>query len=625
MFQAKRFCHLILINIIFLTGLLQSHPANATVDVTTGFVSERITTFISLYHEDASPMPVLVAELAQNVNALDNVFHRLLNDDRLLPSHPVLAIEISDDAYQGILSGPRADGYAVLSLENDYHLDLDPQDIFSADKTAIGPAYRIELALWPVSYNELLTLVLLLPRLNAENSSMELLPTDIRQYRDKFAEEIAQQSIFMMGSYTDLLWSPDGNLLLSANWSDRRLNYQVFNFAANEVMSLDRLEHYILPPTFSPDSRFIVYSSQTELRIVDVKRRRTTGFSLREWLPDDYQLISNVAFAVNKTGDTIFFSPRGWSMPLPSPTFLWRSANPEQLEKVSGLEVMEKPDLPGETWSAFLHRPHGSRAFAEPAELKEEKAYSTRVDLAAIREKLQARYGAVYGETINHPRNDYLAVLTEGGNRLRARVFSLPSLEERSIYAFAFLPEPKTEIPGTIAGMSLFNAAVIAVIILTAAGMTMLILFVRQNICPAAGPVSLKKKLLLFAGALIITLLLHFAAGMLTLSLVDDDLAEAAEPIAREAVAHKYADLGYTVKLDVSKAGMFGSSPLWFIDLPYQFSYWGLSGFNRFVAPVDVWIGYSVFDQHGDFIKSEEARFYVFGADRMISSHPPLP
>ena len=624
MFLLKRFCLIILI----LTGLmLPGHPARATVDVTTGFVSERKTTFISLHHEDVSPFAILVAELPQNVNALDNVFHRLQSAGQLLSSHPKLAIDISDDAYQRVLSTePKVDGFAVLSLENGYRLDLDPHDILSADTIALGPVYRVELALWPVSYNELLTLVLLLPRLNAENPRMELLAADIRQYRDKFDDEITQQSIMVMGSYTDLLWSPDGNLLLLAHWSDRGLSYQVFNFAANELMSLDRLEHYILPPTFTPDSRYIIYSSQTELRIVDVKKRRTTGFSLREMVPGDYQNISIAQFAANKTGDTLVFSFFGWGMTSP-PAFLWRSADPGQLEKISGLEFMEKPELPGETWSDFLRRSHASvvKTPAEFAELKGKMATPVNVELTAEEAKLQARYGAIYSETINYPRNDYLAVLIEDGNRLKARVFSLPSLEERSIYTFAFMPETQTETPGAIAAVSLFNAVVIALISMIAAAMTKLILFVKQNIYPAAAPISQKKKLLLFTGALLITLLLHFAATIYFIALIDDNMGERAFSIAQQAVTQKYAALGYTVEFQTGGMEMIGSSPLWFADFPYQALYWRISGFARFAAPMEVALDYRVFDQQGNFVRREEVRYNVLGENRLVLSPLSLP
>lgn len=128
-------------SIVILAGLLlPCSTANATVEVTTGFVSERKTAFISLHHEDVSPFPVLAAELAQSVNALDNAFHRLQHTGQLLPAYPSLVIEISDDAYQRLLpAGPKADGYALLSLENDYRLDLDPHDIATADALALGP------------------------------------------------------------------------------------------------------------------------------------------------------------------------------------------------------------------------------------------------------------------------------------------------------------------------------------------------------------------------------------------------------------------------------------------------------------------------------------------------------
>jgi hypothetical protein len=52
------------------------------------------TTFISLYRDGvASPLSLLVSELAQNVDALDNIFHRLQNTGRLLPGHPLLVID----------------------------------------------------------------------------------------------------------------------------------------------------------------------------------------------------------------------------------------------------------------------------------------------------------------------------------------------------------------------------------------------------------------------------------------------------------------------------------------------------------------------------------------------------
>ena len=624
MFLLKRFCLIILI----LTGLmLPGHPARATVDVTTGFVSERKTTFISLHHEDVSPFAILVAELAQNVNALDNVFHRLQSAGQLLSSHPKLAIDISDDAYQRVLStGPKVDGFAVLSLENGYRLDLDPHDILSADTIGLGPVYRIELALWPISVNELFTLVLLLPELSADNPRMELLAADIRRYRDKHDAEI--ERIAGEWSSTDMLWSPDGNLLLLAHGHNREVYYQVFNFAANERMSLERLEHYILPPTFTPDSRFIVYSSQAELRIVDLKERRTAGFSLQEMIPGDYQNISSAQFAVNKTGDIIFLDPRGWGMPLPSPKFIWRSANPEQLEKISGLDVMEKPDLPGETWSDFLHRRQPSivKTPAEFAELKSKMAPPANVDLTAEEEKLQAMYGTFYSTALNYPQNNRLAILLEGVASLEARVLSLPSLGEIDKHLFALVPEPQTQIPGRIAGILLFNIVVMVLILLITAGIAKSILFVKQKYAkqPAVS-LSRRVKLLFFAGVLLITLLLHFAATIYLTALIDDSMGGRAFSIAQRAITQRYAGLGYTVEFTGGGfKTMIGSSPLWLVDFPYQALYWRLSGFTRFAAAMDVGFSYTVLDQQGHFVKSEAVRYYVLGENRLVLSHRPL-
>jgi len=612
--------------VVILVGLLlPGLAANATVEVTTGFVSERRTTFISLHHEDASPFPLLVAELAQSVNALDNAFRGLQTAGQLLPAYPALAISVSDDVHQRLLpAGPMAEGYAVLSLVNDYRLDLDPQDVFSADAIALGPVYSIELALWPVSFNELLTLVLLLPRLSADNPRIELLAADIRGYRDEFDAKIARSA--GEWSYSDLLWSSDGNLLLTAIWHNRRLSYQVFDFAAREVMNLESLHHYILPPTFSPDSRFIVYASQTELKIVDLKTHRTSSFSLQTMAPDKYQFISWVRFASNKVGDTLFFSLYGWAMPAPL-TFLWRSAEPEQTEVISGVEFFAKPNLPGETWSDFLHRRHPSvgKMPDEFVALKAEMAGTANIDLPPLYEQLQAKYGAVYAVRVNYPHNNRLAVLIEGADRLEARVLDLPSLREIDVHRFNHMPRLRTIIPGQIAGISLFNGAVVAIILLLAAGMTWLVILMQQKFArQATASISRKKKFIFFAGALLLTLLLHFAVSIFTLLLVGDDMGDWATDTARQAVTARYAERGHTVEFGGGlMAAMMGSSPLAHIDSPYQVLYWRLSGFTQFAAPVDIGFAYTVYDQQGHFVARRAVRYYVLGVDRIIESHLP--
>jgi|GEM_PF-752751 len=621
---------------IFAELMLPSHSARATVEVTTGFVSERKTTFISLHHEDVSPFPVLVAELAQNVDALDNLFHRLLNAGQLLSSYPILAIEISDDVYQGVLStGPRVDGFAVLSLENNYRLDLDPHDVLSADTIGLGPVYRVELTLWPISVNELLTLVLLLPELSADNPRIELLAADIRQYRDKFDDKIRDAA--KVWSHSDLLWSLDGNLLLWAGWDNRGLNYHVFNFIANERMSLDRLEHYILPPTFSPDSRFIVYASQIELKIVDVVRQKTQSFSLQDKMPYSYQGIDWITVAFNETADSLFLSIGGWKeIPI---GLLWRGPVPGLAELKNMTEWHEEyftefgrsagfgVPAPG-IWSDFFHRRHSSvvKTPFELSELKEKMTVSTNVELAVKREKLQVKYGAVYSEKINYPRNDHLAVLIEAGDRLEARVLSLPSLKEIDKFMFTLLPpKPQHHIPGTIAGISLFNIIVMMLILLIATGITKLILFLKQKYTrqPTA-TICIKKKLLFFTGALLITLLLHFVATICVLGIVDDDMGERAVFIAEQAIKQRYAEFGYTVDLvGGGFKSMAGNSYLSWVDFPYQVLYWRLSGYTQFVAPIDIGFAYRVSDTRGNFVKGKGARYYVFGVDRLIKSYLP--
>jgi hypothetical protein len=577
MFRLKRFC---LIMIIFAWLMLPgpSVMAARTILVNTGFISERITTFISLYRDRvASPMPLLVSELAHNVDALDNAFYRLQNTGRLLPGHPLLVIEISDDALLGsIPSGPKAAGYAVLSLENDYRLDLYPLHTYPADTIDFGPVYRIQLSLRQVSINELFTLVFLLPELSAGQPRKELLAEDIRQYRDKFDYEIAYAA--REWSNGDLLWSPDGNLLLLAHWYNRRLSYHVFNFAANEQMSLERLEHYILPPTFSPGSRFIFYASQTELKIVDVVGQKTHSLSLREKMPYDYQAVNWIDYAVNETEGSLFFTFGGWAMNPPG-GLLWRGPAPGMAEMKNLTEWHEGylaefgrsagtgVPAPG-NWSAFIRGafPSTINTLAEFADLERKIAAAKNVRLTAEDKELKGRFGAFYSKAVNYPQNSRLAILDEvdGWTGLEARVLSLPSLEEIDIRSFALVPEPKTEIPGRIAGISLFNVIVLVLLLLMAAGMTKLIIFVQQKYGrqTTTVPLSKRNKYLLFAGTLLITLLLHFTSGIYLLTeVIDDNMGDSAIRIAQQAIEQKYAGLGYTVvEFTPSLKAMTGSS-----------------------------------------------------------------
>jgi len=206
-------------------------------------------------------------------------------------------------------------------------------------------------------------------------------------------------------------------------------------------------------------------------------------------------------------------------------------------------------------------------------------------------------------------------------------VLSLPSLGEIDKHLFALVPEPQTQIPGRIAGISLFNIIVIVLILLITAGMAKSILFVKQKYAklPAVS-LSRREKLQFFAGVLLITLLLHFAATIYFVGvIIDDSMGETAFSIAQRAITQRYAGLGYTVDFPSGGKEMIGSSPLWFVDFPYQVLYWRVSGFTRFAAPIEVWLDCKVFDRQGHFVRREGVRYYVLGENRLVLSHRPLP
>jgi len=633
-----RFCLIILIIAGF---MLTSHSAKAarTLHVNTGFVSERKTTIITLYRDGiASPMPLLVSELAQNVNALDNAFHQMQNAGRLLSNYPVLVVEITDDAYAGFLpSGPKADGYAVLTLENEYRLDLYPLHTTPKDIINLGPVYRIQVVLRQVSINELFALAFLLPELNSENPRKKLLAADIKHYRDKFDDGIANES--RVGTQTDLLWSPDGNLLLFAPWYNRRLSYSVLNFTTNERILLDPLDHYIMPPTFSTDSRFIFYASQTELKIFDVVKQYTQSLSLRDKIPYDYQAVNFIDYAFNEAENSLFFIFGGWVLSAPT-ALLWCGPAPGQVEIKNvtdwHMEYEAEFDRSAGTgvpltgyWSDFTRGsfPSTIDTVAEFAELERKMTASKNYQLTIEDEQLTAIYGAICSKAVNYPQNNRLAILVDEGkaghgirSTLHMRVLSVPSLEEIYTHRFAVVPEPKTEIPGTIAGISLFNVIITVLVLLMAVSMTKLIIFVKQKYGkqPTAR-ISIKKRFLFFVSALLVILLIHFVAFIVTIAHIDDRMGGRAFAIAEQTIELKYTALGYTV--DFTGGGskmMAGSSHLSPVDFPYQALYWKLSGYTRFAAPMEIGFGYRVYNQKGHFVKLESVRYYVLGANRLV-------
>lgn len=610
--------------LLLICMLVPSYRASATVSVVTGFVSERKTTIITLDHEDASPMSRLVSYLSQNVDAIDNVFNRLHYRGVLKTEHSTLVIATSGDAYQGLLPAQAPLGHAVLSLQDNYRLDLDPHDIAEdlglVGSINLGPVYLVEVLLWPVTINDLLAMVFLLPELSSENPRLELTAAEIREHRDR-GKRFEIERLAEEWSSNDLQWSPDGSLLLAGAWHNRRLSYMLYNFTTNRRTLLDPVHLSIMPPTFSPDSRYVVSASNHELRIMDVRRQQTWRLPFVDIIPEQFELISVAQFAVNNRGDALFFSLFGFDMEGPL-ALVWRSREPSTLERITGLEFMAKPQLPGETWSSFVARRHPAivKTVQEFAAVAKELAADREATLTPLEQQLRDRYGAFYAAVDNHPKDSHLALLASDEGRFLARVLALPSLEEIDVSAFALVPESRRQIPGTMAGISLFNALVAAVIVLMTLGITKLFGVAEKRFSPRLHILTrLRKRRLTFVGALLVTLGLHLLASLATFMVVHDRMGERAREIATATLAHSYGSgLGYTVQGQGGSISVAGSSPLVLFDFPYQALYWHALGRDFFAAPVRITMRYLVFDHLGHLVSTEENRFYVLSVGKVV-------
>lgn len=113
-------------------------------------------------------------------------------------------------------------------------------------------------------------------------------------------------------------------------------------------------------------------------------------------------------------------------------------------------------------------------------------------------------------------------------------------------------------------------------------------------------------------------LIVHFAATVILLGVVDDNMGERAAGFARQALLEKYAAEEYRVEAGSGFHAMVGHSPIALFDFPYQVLYWKLSLESEFLAPMMVGFYYTVFDDDGLFVKSGSALYYVYSNDRMV-------
>ena len=623
----RSFRTLMLVFLTLCVALLPNGLAEAEVGSPILVVSVQQTTFISLQCREASPVEWIAVAMTENVDALDIIFRGLRAEERLLPSHPRLVISIAEYTGKVLPTRLSPEVSATLSLRDNYSGNAASHEGNATGAIDLGPVYLIELAAEFVDVNELFALVLSLPELSAAKPRLTLQSAEIRQRRNEFESVIAQKAETEW-HVNDLLWSPDGTRLILAVWNNRLLNYQVINVAAQTRTILTERSLpflYKMPPTFSRDSRFVVYAVRGELVILDVESQRVVSLPYREMLADERRDDPRVHFAVNDRGDALLFSLYGYGMDSPL-NLVWRSREPMRLDKLSGLGFMEKPEGTGEEWGDFVTRRHPS-LITTPSEftaLARDVATDKQVTLTPITQRLRDRYGNFHLLAVNHPRDTHLALVVGNGAHLKPRLLSLPTLAEVDWQAFAQVPETYTRLPFTIAGISPFNIAVITLLLLIAQIITRLLYATERSLAPYLGVfVNRRSRRSVFFGVLLVTLAVHAIASFGLVMVVDDAMGEVAALIARAHIAHQNFPFEDRVKFLNGHHARMGRSPLAWIDFPYQYLIWRLTDRDVFAAPMEIRQSYRVFDHQGNFVRRGDDRYFVFGIGRLVASHRP--
>lgn len=419
--------------LIFLLGLvIPNLRASATVGVVSGFVSERQSVYITFVHEDAFPFPILISQFWQNIDALDYVFNQLHQEGKLNKKYPTLSI-VANQFSQ--LEHPRWHSPTVLSMEENCFVDWDGHNIRTNEVIELGSCYKIFVTTHPISYENLLTLILLLPRLTPENPRIEIETLEaFKQYKQEVALE--KERFRNITFERDISWSPCGQFFLQGTWRNQKLHYQIINFETREKINLDALEYYLVPPAWSFNSRFVVYGSQEKIKIFDLANNQKTVIDLRqlhskELKPEYYKNIDRITFSVTPAEDKILFDLSGWKFDFDGVTYIWDSQTElfeEQILDLPWRRVFEDwIEIPVEVKRVTLDQFETMTKEEPDEELKKLEPYRSR-----ILEKHESFYG---GEI--SPLKNKIALITSEDDLLKVKMVEIDNFKEINIDQFA--------------------------------------------------------------------------------------------------------------------------------------------------------------------------------------------
>jgi len=307
------FLSMILTSIVLMAYMiLAPAPATATVPVSSIIAGQDRAVYVSLHYEDASEgMAVIKARLQQDVHALEHVFQSLQETGELDGRYSILFVRAG---YHPAAEGGFAPGAATLSLTPAVALTsgfpmAGPLDgIYRTEN--LGRAYVIDTTAGLLSFDDLLALVLLLPRLDEQHPVLTVSDEEtLAEVKNSRAYQAFSKLRLELGPPFVAWGVPEGQGLVPI-WQAGVFSYSAYDLSGNRVFELLPLDYYLARPSWSPPiPRFIAGATEKELYFIELPSVKTHRIDLTALFPQRYlQMSDSIALAVSPQGDYIYFT-----------------------------------------------------------------------------------------------------------------------------------------------------------------------------------------------------------------------------------------------------------------------------------------------------------------------------
>jgi len=287
---------------LFFTVVLEAAPQTGSQPLTSSIIASQGRTVYALvsYATGSEDIPAIKARLEQDLHAIERVFQDFVVARAAGGTSAFLLIKATQHAGSADTTLVRTPAVAKGFI--------NPRDGGVVGAATLGPGYVIETTTARLGFNDLLALVLLLPRLSGYTPVVVAEGDEVlRQVKE--SQEFNEFSRLEVSLGSMGMWSTEGKQLAPV-WRAGVLTYSVIDLAGSTLFELEPLPYYIARPSWSPPvPRFISGATATELLIADVYTGKVHRLDLTTLFPERYLAISEVLeLAVSPDGEQIYFT-----------------------------------------------------------------------------------------------------------------------------------------------------------------------------------------------------------------------------------------------------------------------------------------------------------------------------